>query len=165
MLQLGLGTGCLHTLPKKSASAHRDFRRHGGEEPTREIGNFLGAGNLPQWCPSAPPSPDGTKTALPSTGTHGQAAAEAMLLLAVDGRGVPINTACHGFAQNTGQVLSGSGDLGGATVRLGPVSISGKYEFSMLQGEYSVHVSCSADSDKGEGAGSLNCSENVPSYN
>lgn len=77
-----------------------------------------------------------------------------MLQLTLDATGVPAHATCHGFAQNTGQVLSGGGDLGGATLRLGAVSLAVQNEFSMLPGQYSVHVSCSADPGIWEGAGS-----------
>jgi hypothetical protein len=76
-----------------------------------------------------------------------------VLQLTLQATNVPASASCQGFAQNTGQVVSGGGGLAGATIRFGRVSLSGPNEFSMLPGEYSVHVNCNADEDQWEGAG------------
>ena len=103
--------------------------------------------------PSAASSPGASTPAPPATNAPGQAAASGTLQLTLETTGVPANATCHGFAQNTGQVVSGGGALGGATLRLGAVSLAGQNEFGMLPGQYSVHISCSAGLDTWEGAG------------
>jgi hypothetical protein len=66
------------------------------------------------------------------------------MVLELADTGLPVGADCQASAQNTSEVTSGGGGLGGASVALGPVSPAGSTDFDLLPGVYDVLVLCTA---------------------
>ncbi|PRB72671.1 hypothetical protein CQ011_03260 [Arthrobacter sp. MYb213] len=68
---------------------------------------------------------------------------------------MPADARCDGFASSDDEVNSGGGGLGGATQKLGSISVSKQTSVSLLPGTYQIGVHCSLDSEKWAAASAL----------
>jgi hypothetical protein len=66
------------------------------------------------------------------------------MVLELADTGLPAGADCQASAQNTSEVTSGGGGLGGAATALGPVTAAGSTDFDLLPGVYDVLVLCTA---------------------
>jgi hypothetical protein len=66
------------------------------------------------------------------------------MVLELADTGLPAGAECQAGAQNTSEVTSGGGGLGGASTALGPVSPVNASTFDLLPGVYDIFVLCTA---------------------